>query len=292
MQLSKICIVIPYFGKWPFWINFFLASCRENATVNWLIYTDCGVPESLPSNVKLIDISYKKYCALVSTMLGINFKPTNPYKLCDIKPALGLIHESELADFDFWAFGDLDLVYGNLRKYYTEQRLDEKEVFSTHKTRISGHLCLLRNTAELRNAFKKISDWELKFIHQEHLALDEKDFSRIFLRHKNSPNWVKRLAALRDSWLSIAEFNEAYTTPNGRIPWIDGSFNFPTSWSWRSGQLDVIGFEAKCFPYFHFLIWKNNWLNSDYGKHVAKSLIDKSQKDLNYFTITQNGFHE
>lgn len=290
MQLSTICIVIPYFGKWPFWLNFFLASCRENPTVNWLIYTDCDIPESVPSNVKLVETTYTKYCALVSNRLGISFEPANPYKLCDIKPALGLIHEEELSEYDFWAFGDLDLVYGNLRKYFTEQRLNEKEVFSTHRTRISGHLCLLRNTRELRNAFKKIIDWERKFIHIEHLAVDEKDFSRIFLRHKNSPNWMKKLAALRDSWLSMAEFNEAYTTPNGRIPWLDGTYNFPTSWHWKSGELYVNGYETICFPYFHFLIWKKGWRNSATEEYIAQSFIQKSQGELNHFKITISGF--
>lgn len=290
MQLSKICIVIPYFGKWPFWLNFFLASCRENPTVNWLIYTDCGIPESVPNNVKLVEMTYRKYCVLVSKRLGVIFEPANPYKLCDIKPALGLIHEEELSGYDFWAFGDLDLVYGNLRKYFTEQRLNEKKVFSTHRTRISGHLCLLKNNSELRNAFKKIIDWERKFIHEQHLALDEKDFSRIFLRNKNSPNWVKKLAALRDPWLSIAEFNEAYTTPNGRIPWLDGTYNFPMSWQWKSGELNVNGFETICFPYFHFLIWKSGWRNSATEKNIAQNLIQKSQGELTHFKITISGF--
>lgn len=292
MQLSTICIVIPYFGKWPFWLIFFLASCRENATVDWLIYTDCGVPENAPSNVKFIEITYTKYCELVSSRLGIDFNPTNPYKLCDIKPALGFIHRDELYDYDYWAFGDIDLIYGNLRKYFKEEKLAKKQVFSTHSTRISGHLCLLKNTTDLLSAFQKVADWKQKFSTKQHLAFDEKDFSKIFIRHKNSPQWLKSLAAWKDPWLKLAEFSEAYTTPNGRIPWVDGTYDFPTIWHWKSGELNANDVETTCTPYFHFLSWKNGWRNAANGKHIAQNFINKSQHDLIDFKVMKNGFCE
>lgn len=46
MLRYKIAIIIPYFGKFPEWIDLFLYSCSRNAKlsegieVNWLIFTD------------------------------------------------------------------------------------------------------------------------------------------------------------------------------------------------------------------------------------------------------------
>src|SRR5690606_1471186 len=106
---------------------------------NWLIYTDCPIPKRCPPNVRITPVTYEDYCQLVSDTLRIDFRPENPYKLCDLKPALGLIHREELASFDFWAFGDIDVIYGDIRGYFTAARLSCKDLYATHERRISGH---------------------------------------------------------------------------------------------------------------------------------------------------------
>lgn len=276
----RICIVIPYFGRWPFWINYFLLSCRLNPSINWIIYTDCGCLTDSPPNVKLIEISFQEYCKLVSKKLAIRFEPENPYKLCDIKPALGDLHSDELGNYDFWGFGDIDLVYGDLRAFFTRDRLSQKDVFSNHATRISGHLCLIRNQQDLNMAYKKIPFWRDKFEIQQHLAIDEKDFSKLFLRHKNSPSWVQELAAWRDPWLKRGEFIESFSTPNARIAWIDGRHVFPTTWKWCEGLLTNDLNDERVFPYFHFLIWKKNWRYIN-NKNISNNKI---------FVINETGF--
>ena len=212
-----------------------------------------------PANVHIVNMEYKDYCERVSRTLNINFHPTNPYKLCDIKPTLGMIHANELAEYDFWGFGDLDLVYGNLRAYFTAERLARYDLFSTHARRISGHLCLIRNTLEMRFAFMRAKQWQLKLESPEHLAFDESGFSKIFIRHKNSPKWVKKLATILDPWLARAEFVEAYTTPNGKIAWIDGRRSYPTEWYWHAGVVSNSCHDGRVYPYFHFMIWKKKW---------------------------------
>lgn len=147
---SSILLIIPYFGQWPFWMPFFFESCRENADINWLIFSDCGAPENLPDNVTIKTTNRTDYHQLVSERLGIQFSPSDAYKLCDIKPALGFIHADRLEGYDFWAFGDIDVVYGNLREYFTDARLARHQFLSTHERRVARHLCLMRNTRETR----------------------------------------------------------------------------------------------------------------------------------------------
>lgn len=262
--LATICFVIPYFGKWPLWMPLFLESCRKNSTVNWRIYTDCGVPVDCPDNVLIHAISFDDYCALVTTRLAIDFKPESAYKLCDIKPALGYIHAQDLAAYDFWAFGDIDVVYGDLRSYFTQSKLQQKDLFSTHARRISGHLCLIRNTAEMNSAFMRVRDWQQLLSAQQHVAFDEKAFSKLFLRHKNS-TILRQISMMFDVWLRRAEFVEAFSTPNAKIKWIDGSQRYPTTWYWNNGVLtnDMDG--EKTFPYFHFMVWKQSWADMKLG---------------------------
>lgn len=254
----SICFVIPYFGRWPFWMPFFLASCRANPTVDWLLFSDCGELDALPPNVRVVSVSYADYCARVAGALGIPFAPSSPYKLCDLKPALGYIHQAELAGYDFWAFGDLDLILGDLRAYFTAGRLARKDLFSTHERRISGHCCLVRNSPEMRELFFRVPDWQVRLSAPEHLGFDEGAFSRIFIRRKNWPRLLARIAAQWNPWFRRAEFIESYSTPNAKLPWVDGSRNYPQRWFWREGLLTNDRDGERRFPYVHFLMWKGD----------------------------------
>lgn len=285
----RILFVIPYFGQWPFWMPFFLESCRRNADIDWLLFSDCGVPDDLPANVCVETISYADYCRLVSARLGIDFAPEHAYKLCDIKPALGHIHEDRLDGYDFWAFGDIDLVYGDLRAHFTNERLARWDFFSTHERRVAGHLCLIRNTPCKRTLFMKMKNWRARFSDQAHHALDEGAFSRLFLRRKNLPKllftWLGKLNPLRRR----SEFRELFSTPGGCIAWHDGTMSFPQRWYWRDGRLsnDLDG--ERTFPYFHFVCWKRNeW--SALPKPDPRHL--RSVASASSWVISDSGFHQ
>lgn len=256
--LPRILFIIPYFGRWPFWMPFFLESCRHNADIDWLLFSDCGVLQNLPGNVKIESIGFSEYCQLVSRRLNIDFSPAVAYKLCDIKPALGHIHVDRLEGYDFWAFGDVDLVYGDLRRYFTAERLAGIDLFSTHERRVAGHLCLIRNTARQRELFMRIKDWKIRFTDQKSYALDEGAFSRIFLWRKNFPKPLFNLLGKFNPLRRRSEFTETFSTPGGHIKWHDGTDNFPARWYWRDGCLTNDRDGERLFPYFHFYIWKRN----------------------------------
>lgn len=263
-KFQSIAIVIPYFGSWPFWIELFLESCRKNPTIDWYLFSDCGRLDTFPRNVQYNEVSFDEYKGLVSSKLSIRFNPESAYKLCDIKPALGLIHEDLIQGYDFWGFGDLDLVYGDLRSLYTKEYLAKYDLYSNHATRVSGHLCLIRNTEEMRKVFKNIPNWEGMFASDLHLAVDEKAFSKLFVKHKNFPNGLRSFLQNFYPLSRRSDFIESYTTPNGCIAWHDGSYNFPTKWYWTDGVISNNLNNDIFYPYFHFAIWKkDNWKNVD-----------------------------
>ncbi len=285
--VPRICFLMPYFGVWPAWMPFFLQSCRINPDIDWLFFTDCGHIDS-PSNVRFVDISFEDYCRGVAEKLDIPFSPARAYKLCDVKPAYGYLHEKELEGYDFWAFGDIDLVYGRLRDYFTAERLARKDLFSTHPRRVSGHLCIVRNTAAMRTLFFRIKDWRSLLISPEHETMDEGAFSKIFIRRKNWPEPLGSLSRKLNPWYRRAEFIEAYSTPNAKRPWIDGSFNFPQRWFWDEGKLtnDLDGMRQ--FPYFHFMVWKNipAWQDVSAAKSAQYDRLAREMK----WQISESGF--
>ena len=186
----KLAIVIPYFGPWPAWINFFIESCRPNSAVQWFLIGDSAVPENRSPNVRHINIGFGDYKALLSDALGIPICATNPYKLCDLRPALPFVHRDLLAGYDFVGFGDLDVIYGDLGSFYGEDILAAYDLLSTHPDRISGHLCLMRNDERMITAFRLIPRWTKLFSSEEHAGADE---ARILQRLSGTNGEDRRL---------------------------------------------------------------------------------------------------
>jgi len=283
--MKSIIILIPYFGKWPFWFDAFLTTCARNASVNWLFFTDCGVPAQAPPNVAFREISFADYKRQVSAALDIDFDPVTPYKLCDVRPAFGVVHRDDIRGFDFWGFGDIDVVYGDLRAYFTERRLAAYQMLSCHGRRISGHLSLFANNDLIRDAFLSVPEWR-ELMLGRHVAFDERRFSRVFLRHRSWPKWFRDWIFRNDPYMLVAEFNETYSTNFCAVPWIDGSLGGPDIWYWRDGKLTNNLTGAREFPYLHFVKWKQ----ADWKGDPARFLVADRAALAAGFSISEAGF--
>ena len=241
--LVMICV---YFGRWPAWINFFMESCKWNPGVRWRIYTDCGEPENRADNVTFIPVSFTDYVANARERLGIPFAPADAYKICDLKPAFGLLHEAEIAGYPYFGYGDLDVIYGDIEAFYGALR-DHYDVISTHPERLSGHFVVLRNTETFRRAFERTAGYADALADPRHTGIDETNYALALLE----------LAGDR------ALFVERYSTVLSRRGWHDGSLNYPTYWIWRAGRLTNNRDGARDFLYLHFMRWQGaRWINN------------------------------
>ena len=82
--------------------------------------------------MSFVPISFDDFKGLVRERLKIAFDPAQPYKLCDIKPALGAVHEREIADYPFFGYGDIDVIYGDISRFYSKEKFADLDVISTH----------------------------------------------------------------------------------------------------------------------------------------------------------------
>jgi hypothetical protein len=160
MDTASICLIMPYFGKWPDYFPFYLDSCRRNPDIDFLFFTDCGVPANLPANVTMIANSLDDVRSLASHKLSINACIDRPFKLCEFKAAYGDIFSDYLEGYDFWGFGDIDVVYGRIRDFATTQVLDTFDVFSARKEYVSGAFSLFRNCERVNKLYQQSPDWE------------------------------------------------------------------------------------------------------------------------------------
>ena len=58
--MKSIAFVIPYFGKFPNYFSLWLQSCRNNPTIDWLLFTDSNEKYDYPKFHLSMDCFYAK----------------------------------------------------------------------------------------------------------------------------------------------------------------------------------------------------------------------------------------
>jgi hypothetical protein len=290
-----LIMLMPYFGRWPEWFDLFIESCKWNAGVRWRFYTDCGEPENKAANVEYLHLSFDDYKALVCDRLGVAFRPNDPYKLCDLRPCFGHIHEREIAGYPFFGYGDIDVIYGNIASFYTEELLARFDVLSTHPERLAGHFAVLRNTDRNRRAFLKIRGWRDLLERQDCVALDEGPFTATL-----QPRGLGRLCAYLAPWRGRSLFVERHSAILSPRGWHDGTMNYPRKWFWRNGRLTNERDGEREFLYLHFMRWKSErWMGKTPAPGEGAWLrlprvvqVDWQRAAAEGFCISPEGFTE
>lgn len=142
----RVAVVVPFVGlQLPVTFALFAQSCRASTPlVDWLVVTTgTNVPPAdaswVPANVKFIELEVDELArlhaeALVSsqadraeaTALLRELIVRRPYSLVEFKPAIGRIFSELLREYSHWAFGDIDVLMGDLAAWAD---LDELQGF-------------------------------------------------------------------------------------------------------------------------------------------------------------------
>jgi hypothetical protein len=307
---NRILILIPYFGQWPEWIDLYVYSCAQNKDIDWVFISDCRYEAKDHSNIRFIHTSFRQYCRDVSEILNIDFNPVSAYKLCDLRPFFPIIHSELIKGYEFWGYGDVDVIWGRINRFYTNELLDRFDVFSTHADRLSGHLAILRNTDKYTHLCFRIRDWKQKLMSDENHAMDELDFSRMIypeskyiikfylkvvrklLNWKNAWVLYYHIMPLLNSLLRLRQrrlfFKEQHTTP---ILSDDGlTFHYDSA-LWRyTGDKVLNEKTGKEHIYIHFMIYKKNNFRKDWFWKEAYYHLDMNYDYSNGVLLNKEGF--
>lgn len=272
--MNKIALIIPYFTAYPpIWLNLNFYTCSKQSNIDFVYFTDCDeiiYLASKYSNIICHKISFEDYCNNVSNRLGLAFHPQHAYKLCDLKPFYGFIHEDILKQYDFWGYGDNDLVYGNLEVLTSDNMLSSYDVITTMSERIAGHFAIFRNNEKYRTLGFKCPQWKEHLLLNEHVGFDESDWVRLVLPEKriltaiykslfkpfmSYGKWVEMTYRLYSNKWNRKFTKEMFTTP---IP-KDGDV-----WTYDNKTGKIIAPDGRELPYLHFLFFKKTkYLETD-----------------------------
>lgn len=148
METKSIVIIIPYFGKLPVQYAMWRASALQNPSVDFMFFTDAEVAPA--ENIIVHKTTFEAFRQTVQRAFDFPIVLDRPYKLCEYKQAYGYILQDYIRHYDFWGFGDLDLVYGDLRAFLTASVLEKKKFLLGW-----GHLTLLRNDDDANTYFMR-----------------------------------------------------------------------------------------------------------------------------------------
>ena len=139
----RIAVVIPLAGEeLPPYLSLFCQAARGSASLVDFVILHTGVLESytqpLPENVHFINLQSTRGLAerlvRVASNSDNNESLTNiltqhiqhyPYVLVEFKPALGFIFQEELKGYSHWAYSDIDIAFGDLPRWITEEELTD-----------------------------------------------------------------------------------------------------------------------------------------------------------------------
>ena len=156
--MKKIVYIVPYFGKIPDFFNMWLLSCSYNPTIDWIILTDDKGKFSYPSNVHVFYMSFEELKNKIQSKYDFPIELPTPYRLCDYKVAYGDIFTDIIQNYDYWGFCDIDMFWGNIRNFITENRL-----LNYDRIGYLGHSTIFRNTPEINTLYKKELDGRLVY---------------------------------------------------------------------------------------------------------------------------------
>ena len=146
--MKSIVFIVPFFGHFNNYFDIWLNSCKHNPTINWIIFTDCMDEHSYPSNVTIVKTTFEELRDSFQSHFDFKISLEKPYKLCEYRPAYGDLFYDYIKDYDFWGYCDIDLIWGDIRKFITDEMLSQYE-----KVGNRGHCCLMRNNEKMRKAY-------------------------------------------------------------------------------------------------------------------------------------------
>lgn len=265
MSRYSICVIGVYFGKLPAYFNLWLKSCKHNPDVDFLIVTDNDLTD-LPKNVRSYKMSLAEMKKRADSALGFETALTTAYKCCDFKVVYGNIFADLIEQYDFWGHCDFDLIFGDLRKFVTDDILEKNDkIFDL------GHLTLYRNNSEVKERYKCAGsrhDYKKVFTSTENYAFDEIHGIYRIYKLNNFPMYIKKV---------YADIFSLY--PRFKVVHIDKNYKHQTFY-WENGQI-IMAYEHKGtirtreFAYIHFQ-----------KRGFASTLPDS----VNSFYISKTGF--
>lgn len=147
--MKKICLLTVWMGKLPEYFWLWMMTARRNPSVDFYFITDnTGLRDE--DNIHFVNMTMETVKARFDKILGFPVKLKVPYKLCDFKPLFGKAFSEIVEPYEFWGHCDIDLVFGDIRKFITDELLEQYD-----KIFDAGYFILYRNCETMNTLYER-----------------------------------------------------------------------------------------------------------------------------------------
>ena len=176
----------------------------------------------------------------ISEAVGMKIVLNTPYKLCDYKPMYGEALKAYLSGYDFWGHCDMDLIWGQLNRFITDDVLDNYDMIGVY-----GHLIMYRNNEEMNTLFKKNGgqfSYKQVCLYADNFSFDEMSGMDLIA----ASNGVKQYKRLQIA--NMSPDYSRFTMANGKKQ--------KEMFLWKNGRVlqitDNGGLQCTEYAYIHF----------------------------------------
>lgn len=188
-DVNSIAVITIWLGSLPEYFRAWLLTVSYNPSIHFYFLTDRAKGTlKVPDNVTWIETTLESLRARFSSVLNREVSFQSPMKFCGLKPTYGLAFEDLLKEYNFWGYCDIDLAFGDLRKYLTSEVLNNYDRIYTR-----GHFNLYRNTNGINRLFENkgsiysiddIATGEFNYAFDEFLGIN-----RICIKNRDLVRW-------------------------------------------------------------------------------------------------------
>lgn len=147
--MKKICLLTVWIGELPEYFWLWMTTAKRNPSVDFFFITDnTGLVDE--ENIHFVNMTMEDVRERFQRILGFPIKLKVPYKLCDYKPVFGKAFAEIVEPYDFWGHCDIDLMFGDIRKFITDELLEQYD-----KILDAGYFILYRNCDIMNNLYKR-----------------------------------------------------------------------------------------------------------------------------------------
>lgn len=150
-----------------------MQGAQANSKVDFLILSDCLETGVFADNMKICRWSLEDVRRLAESKLQTDVVLEKPFKLCDLKPMYGHIFEECSTGYDFWGYGDIDVLYGDLQHWLLEAERASADIISFRQGWLTGSLCFVRNSDAMRKLYAQAPRWRDAVREKEYVLFDE-----------------------------------------------------------------------------------------------------------------------
>ena len=267
MSKYKIAIIVVWFGPLPDYFSMWLRSAEMNSDVDFFLLSDQKVKSECP-NIHIERTTLEQEVARASRELKKEVSIHSAYKFCDVRPYFGRIYHERLKGYDFWGYCDIDLVFGNIRSFLTDEVLTQYERFYEW-----GHFSLFRNNEKINHIYDLPGS---VFSEKETLCgaekvFSEEDFGLNRICEKNNIRWYKE-NDYAEFWIIYPDL----VLPHGRQNYEHQVFYWEDGHAYRTGIDEYGKLVTNEYIYMH---WQSR-----------KPIPDENALCQNAFYITTETF--